>query len=244
MTTSARTPTLAEVVNRGLQLLSQQLYSIRVGRIEKFDASKGLADVQPLQQEIREIDGGEEVYTIAVIPNVPVICLGGGDYADTYPVAQGDECLLLVSDRSVDAWFDQGGVVDPVDVRRHNLTDAFALVGLRSKSRALSEWPTDRREIGKQGGPRVSVTDSRVNLGVDSGEDATDAVALEPATKKELKALHDKLQDFINTFAEHTHFVSTAGPPLAHTGTTEPTTSLGPTLDPVGDIAATKVFGK
>lgn len=242
--TSARTPTLAEVVNRGVQLALARMFKIRIGSIKSFDASKGLAEVQLLQKEIREIDGGEEVYSVAVIPNVPVMCLGGGDYADTFPVASGDECIVLHTDRSLDAWFDQGGEQDPVIRSRHQATDAIAIVGLRSKPNTLEEWPTDRREIGMQGGPRVAVKSDSVHLGVDSGDDATDKVALAPATKQELNDLRTALNNFVQTFNTHTHTVSTSGPPLAHTGTAAPTLSTATQADPVGDIHAEKVYAK
>jgi hypothetical protein len=241
---SARTPLLAEVVNRGIQLALARMFKVRVGRIESFDASKGLADVKPLQQETREVDGGEETYAVAVVSNVPVLCLGGGDYADTFPVQKGDECILVCADLSIDRWFEKGGDQDPEFKHRHNLTDAFAIVGLRSKPNALSEWPTDRREIGKQGGPRIAVKDDSVHLGVDSGQDATDKVALAPATKQELNDLRTALNNFVQTFNSHTHQVSTSGPPLAHTGTAAPTLSTATQADPVGDIHAEKVYAK
>lgn len=241
---SARTPTLGEVINRSVQLLSQRLFAVRIGRIEKFDASKGLADVQPLQQEVRDDDGTDVVYTLAVVPNVPIFCLGGGDYADTYPVAQGDECLLLISDRSIDLWYDQGGVIDPVDLRRHNITDAIALVGLRSKGRALSEWPTDRREIGKQGSPRVALKDDAVHLGVDSGEDATELAAFASKTKDEISKLRDTVNSLVSAFNEHIHQLTSAGSPFSHTGVTQPIISPAESPASVGDVKCDKVFIK
>lgn len=178
MTSSVRSPQLGEVINRAVQLALANLFVMRTGRIEKFDASTGLADVKPLQKEVVEVDGGTEVVSLAVVPNVPVMCLGGGDFADTFPVAKGDECLLIFADRSLDLWFELGGEQDPLDLRRHNLTDGIALVGLRAKPKKLSEWDTARRVIGKQGGPRIAVSADTVHLGVDHNQDATEKVVL------------------------------------------------------------------
>jgi len=241
---SARTPTLAEIINRAVQLTLAKMFKVRVGRIEKFDASKGVADVQPLQQEIREIDGGEEVYTIAVIPNVPVMCLGGGDYADTFPVQKGDECLLIICDRSIDLWYDKGDVQDPIDRRRHNITDAFALVGLRNSQRKLAEWPTDRREIGKQGGPRVALKDDSVHLGVDSGEDATELAAFASKTKDEISKLRDTVNSLVSAYNNHIHQLTSAGSPFSHTGVTQPVAAPAQSPSSVGDVKCEKVYIK
>jgi hypothetical protein len=152
---------------------------MRIGRIESFDAAKQLAEVQPLQKDLRELETGEsEVVGLPPIPNVPVVVLGGGTFADTYPIQQGDECLLIFADRSLDKWIEQGGEQDPIDLRRHDLSDAVAIVGVRSKPNKLSEYDENRRVIGKVGGPRVALSDSTVHLGVNHNEDATEKAVL------------------------------------------------------------------
>lgn len=241
---SVQKPELAEVINRAVQLALARMFKVRVGRIEKFDASTGLADVKPLQHEVREEDGTTSTYSVAVIPNVPVVSLGGGDFHLTMPVQQNDECVLLCADRSIDLWFDKGGEGDPLDLRRHNPTDAIAIVGLRSKPRKLSEWPTDRVELGKQGSVKVAVKDGSVHLGVTSGQDATELAAFASNTKSELNKIRTALNTFVQTFNTHTHTVSTAGPPLAHTGTAAPTLSTATQCDPIGEVKCEKVYIK
>lgn len=174
---SERSPELAHVLRRAMELMRASFFVCRTGRIEKFDAAKGLAYVKPLQKETIELDTGElSVQALPVIPNVPVFCFGGGDFLDTAPIQVGDTCILLYADRSLDLWKEKGGDVDPIDPRRHDQTDAIALVGLRAKPTALTEWDTSRRVIGKQGGPRVAVSATAVHLGVNHNESATEAV--------------------------------------------------------------------
>lgn len=241
---STKTPTLAEVLNHTIQLALTRMFKIRIGRIEKFDASKGLADVKPLQHEVRTEEAGDVTYSLAVVPGVPVMSFGGGDYHLTMPVQQGDECLLLCVDRSIDLWHARGGDGDPVDLRRHNLSDAIAIVGLRSTPRKLDEWPTDRIELGKQGGVRVAVKEDGVHLGVDSGDDATEKAAVASKVKSNDDDLYNKLQSLITKFNTHTHTVTTSGPPLAHTGVTAvPLSTETPPTNPQ-DPACEKVFIK
>lgn len=53
------------------------------------------------------------------------------------PVAVGDTGLLIFSDRSLDVWLATGGIVDPGDDRRHALSDAVFVPGLRPFSSPL-----------------------------------------------------------------------------------------------------------
>lgn len=50
----------------------------------------------------------------------------------TYPLKKGDECILLFSDREIESWFVNGQTNADKYPRMHDLTDAIALVGIRS----------------------------------------------------------------------------------------------------------------
>lgn len=50
----------------------------------------------------------------------------------TFPISVGDDCVLLFSDREIESWFINGDA-QPVNYQRmHDLTDAFAIFGIRS----------------------------------------------------------------------------------------------------------------
>lgn len=56
----------------------------------------------------------------------------------TFPLQKGDECLLLFSDREIESWFINGDV-NPLNYpRMHSITDAVAIVGLRSLPNMIS----------------------------------------------------------------------------------------------------------
>ena len=74
----------------------------------------------------------------------PVICLGGGNGSLTFPIEQGDECLVLFNDRSLDNWFN-GGSGSPLNSPRlHSFSDGIILVGLRSKANSLENYDSAR----------------------------------------------------------------------------------------------------
>ena len=73
-----------------------------------------------------------------LLPDVPVVFPGGGGFTLTFPVASGDECLVVFASRCIDAWWQSGGVGEPMEPRMHDLSDGFALVGVRSQPHRLS----------------------------------------------------------------------------------------------------------
>jgi len=74
--------------------------------------------------------------------DVPVLVLGGGNGAITFPIQQGDECIILFNDRELDNWFQNGGVQTYSTSRTHDLSDGIALVGLRSLPNVLNNYCT------------------------------------------------------------------------------------------------------
>jgi len=82
-----------------------------------------------------------------IILDAPVICLGGGPGALTFPITTGDECLVLFNDRDIDNWFQgksNGAVATP---RMHSTSDALILVGVRSLNSVLTAYNAAETEL-------------------------------------------------------------------------------------------------
>jgi hypothetical protein len=83
------------------------------------------------------------------IAGVPCIFPGGGAGRLTFPIAEGDECLLFINDRDIDRWFATGNTDAGCNtLRTHSITDAFALVGIRSTPKVLPNFLVDRAALG------------------------------------------------------------------------------------------------
>ena len=91
------------------------------GNIVSYDASSGLASVQPAM--CRRTTAGE-ILTAPPLSGVPVF-LPSSDYS----VSAGTPCLLLFLDYCLDGWLESGQPVLPASPRQHDLSDAVALVG-------------------------------------------------------------------------------------------------------------------
>ncbi|MBN5402773.1 translation initiation factor IF-2 [Serratia marcescens] len=109
------------------------------GIIQSFDAGAVTATIQPaVKASVRQSDGALSSVALPLLVDVPVVFPRGGGVTLTFPVAAGDECLVVFADRCIDYWWQSGGVQEPVDQRQHHLADAFALVGPQSQAKKIS----------------------------------------------------------------------------------------------------------
>lgn len=94
----------------------------------------------------------------------PVICLGGGSTALTFPIESGDECLILFNDRSIDNWF-QSGQIGPINSPRvHSISDGLILVGLRNSQSVLEDYNTTHAVIRNDAGAQVGVNSATAKV--------------------------------------------------------------------------------
>jgi len=121
------------------------------GRVESVSGDR--CSVKPLINRTLRDGRTEE---LPVVANVPIWFPRGGGASITWPVAAGDGCLLVFSERSLDAW--KAGGQNPADPRKHDLTDAVAFVGL-----SASGGPSDVIEL-TMGGVTLSVSGSEVRV--------------------------------------------------------------------------------
>lgn len=133
------------------QLIEDMQKMLRVampGMIKSFNAEKQTATVQPAITENIKI-GAEAAQPkeLPLLQDVPVHYLRAGIYSITIPVKEGDECLVVFGDSCIDGWWQSGGIQDQMETRRHDLSDAFAIVGLTSVPRALEEYSVDSIRI-------------------------------------------------------------------------------------------------
>jgi len=66
------------------------------------------------------------------ILDCPIVVLSGGSTALTFPIAKGDQCLILFNDRDMDNWFSGSSTSGVATARLHSFSDAIILVGLNS----------------------------------------------------------------------------------------------------------------
>lgn len=217
----SETVTFADAIRSAIDTTLSRTYVSRPARVDAYDATKQTVDVTPALKEVIEDDDGTRVVDLPVIAGVPVLTHGGGGFFTSYPIAAGDFVMLLFSDRSIDRWWSAGGVVDPIDLRRHEIADAVAITGLRPEPSVLTEAGAAKMIAGHEGGMQMSIDNAGAMVLAAVGA-AVQAIALADAVKAELdlvKADFDSLKTAINA---HTHPTAAIGvpsiptPPLVH----------------------------
>lgn len=168
------TPTYADVFDAVIGARLADLHTAMPGVVLSFSGTSGRATVQPsLKYSARGEDGKRIVRSRPAIANVPCLVLRGGQARITMPIAAGDPALLVFAEQSLDRWKARSGVVDPVDFRRFDMTDAIALVGLS----APGPIPTDRMTIGYENGPKIHLGPTSIRLGSNSASRGVARVA-------------------------------------------------------------------
>lgn len=116
--------------------------------VESFDAEKQTVSVQPAITE--NIQAGEEAAKATKLPvltDIPICFPRANGYCITLPVTKGDECLLVFADMCIDGWWQSGGVQDQMETRRHDLSDAFAIIGTTSQPRVVGGYSDSKLQI-------------------------------------------------------------------------------------------------
>lgn len=119
-------PTLAQVLKDAIEARLVNLHVSMPARVVSYNASKQTAEVQP---EIKRIFRTNESAEIPVIVNVPVAWPRANKAYIHMPLKAGDQVMLVFSERSLDEWKQNGGSVRPKELRKHDLTDAWAVPG-------------------------------------------------------------------------------------------------------------------
>ena len=126
---------IKELLGDNIQLydsmLSKASFNIRCcipGIIQKYNPNNNTAEIQPaIREEVVNEDNSVSYVNLPLLINVPLVFLSSKNSGITFPVQQNDECLVFFSDLSYDNFWMNGNVQNPVEVRRHDLSDGIAI---------------------------------------------------------------------------------------------------------------------
>lgn len=129
------------------------IWTAMPGYIISFDPVAVTASVQlGIRGQVLKPDGSVELYDYKPLVDVPVVFPHGGDCTLTFPVEADDECLVMFASRSIDAWWQNGGIQAPSDARTHSLTDGFVLLGPMSQANKISNISTTTTQLRSDDG--------------------------------------------------------------------------------------------
>jgi hypothetical protein len=159
-----RKTTQEEVLRTAFQGMQSRIWTALVGVVQSYNVTLQTVIVQPaVNGKELQPDGSWTATQMPLLLDCPVLFQGGGGVTLTFPIKPGDECLVILSSRCIDTWYAQGFAGggstskpnpknDPPEYRMHNLSDGFALVGVKSVPHALTVDPVNACLMSNDGG--------------------------------------------------------------------------------------------
>ena len=140
--------------------------------IQSFDAATQTVTAQPsIRERTRDKEGNLKFLELPLLLDVPLVLPKSGNFILTMPVQAGDECLIIFADMCIDSWWQSGEVQNWNDKRRHDLSDAFAILGTWSQPNKIDNFSTASTRLRTLNGlTYVEVTNTDINLKNQSGE--------------------------------------------------------------------------
>lgn len=151
------------------------------GVIQSFDSTEQTVTVRLAIKEEMIVNQRANMVQIPDLIKVPIIIPRGGQFLLTVPIVKGDECLVIFGDQCVDGWWQSGGAQNPLELRRHNLSDGFAVLGTWSQPNVVSNYSTNSAQLRSLDGTvivdvaeaGVTVTSPKVSLNTTGDVDVT-----------------------------------------------------------------------
>ena len=148
-----RSCTEEEKIRLAFDAMKAGLWASMPAIIQSFNAAAMTVVAQPaIMGRVRDKAGKISYVNMPLLVDVPVHFPSGGGFSLTFPIAPGDEALIVFADRCIDAWWQNGGIQQPMELRMHDLSDGFAFVGFRSQPRVLGGISSDTTQLRSDDG--------------------------------------------------------------------------------------------
>lgn len=134
---------LIQAINSGIDKAFAEHTKIIWGKVEKVEEKT--IDIQP---SYKGTYNGKE-RSLPLLTKVPPIFLQGGTSYRADPITVGDYALIFIADRCIENWYNNEDNKVPRQYRIHDLSDAFAIVGINPLVKAIT-IPTVITEIGNK----------------------------------------------------------------------------------------------
>lgn len=193
------------------------------GIIQSFNPDDMTCTVQPaINGQVRDETGGLTGVELPLLVDCPVQFPAGGGCTLTFPVKKDDECLVVFSSRCIDSWWQSGGIQAQPELRMHDLSDGFALLGFRSQPRVIGGISGTAAQLRTDDGAafiEVDAATHAINITTTAPVNVTSSAAANvTAPVIHLAAAGQTLLRFITEafqalFNGHTHALGGAGVP-------------------------------
>jgi hypothetical protein len=169
------------LIRRIAKAEASKVLTSTVGQVVEYDATRNAAKIQLCVRRMRTEDPNNfTTVDLPILEDVPVQQFGSGKLLASVAPAEGSYGTVLFSDRDLEAWLATGGIVDPANMRRWDLSDAIFIPGLYpyvadgDNGQIEEAIKTDRISLRTRSGlTEISVlSDESVTVNVNEGKAA------------------------------------------------------------------------
>ena len=128
-----------ESLRLALENAQANIWTAMPGIVTAVNLTAQTVSVQPaIQGVVSNPDGSTQATNLPVLVDVPIVWPRAGGFALTFPIAAGDEVLVVFGSRCIDSWWQSGGVGAQAEARMHDLSDGFAILAPTSQPKKFS----------------------------------------------------------------------------------------------------------
>ena len=143
-----RSPDMLLIIKDAIRGELANLWTSLPCEVESYNPEAVTVDVYPLIKiPVRLPNGDIEAVEIPKLMDVPVMFPCAGGFTITHPIKKGDECFVSFASRNIDIWWQSGGVQNPFNTRKHDLSDGFAFFKPQSQAKKIGGISTTDLEI-------------------------------------------------------------------------------------------------
>lgn len=172
--------TLESTIQKGIDTALKEVHTALPGIVVSFDSTTQLAEIQIAIK--RKLDG--ELINLPTLTEVPVRFFKTSKFSINFPLEEDDPVLVLFTERSLDTWIAQGDIQTPDSVRRHSLSDGFAIPMMYDQNNIISNFDSSNLQIRTASGKGITIDPTGLTSIVSDGTSLlTEIEALVDATK-------------------------------------------------------------
>ena len=156
-----------ESLRMALESYASQLWTALPASVVSVNLEAQTVSVQPtIQGSVADPAGNVRLVNLPLLVDVPLVWPKAGGFALTFPVAPGDEVLVVFACRCIDSWWQSGGIGAPAEARMHDLSDGFAILAPTSQPKKLANVSASNVQLRNYAGNTlVEITpDGKANI--------------------------------------------------------------------------------
>jgi hypothetical protein len=135
------------------------------GIVSAVNLAANTVSVQPaIQGAVTDASGNVSNVNLPVLVDVPIVFPSAGGFSLTFPIVAGDEVLVIFSSRCIDTWWQSGGIGKQAEARMHDLSDGFAIAGIKSQATKIANISNSSVQLRNNDGSTFVEIDGSGNI--------------------------------------------------------------------------------